>query len=81
MGAKVSIDPTAQAFTVKQCAVYCGLTVYQTRRVIGEGKLRARRASSRDLIILKTDADAFLASLPVASTTAWALRRMAKVTL
>jgi len=72
----VSIDPTQAAFTLPQCAIYTGLSHWQVRMAIWQGHLSARRVG-KSLLILRADADRFLAELPPvsASKSEWLERR------
>jgi hypothetical protein len=76
----VSIDASQASFSVPQCAVYTGLTHWQVRMAIWQGKLSARRVG-KSLVILRSDADAFLESLPQVSVnnSAWLSRRTSEV--
>jgi excisionase family DNA binding protein len=62
----VSIDPTQAGLSVPQCAVYAGLSHWQVRMAIWQGKLPARRVG-KSLLILRSDADTFLENLPTVS--------------
>jgi len=75
----VNLDPTQQAYNTRQCAVYLGLSCWQVRSAIWSGKLPAKRVG-RDLIVLRSDADKFLAGLPNAEPIRkeWMLKRLAK---
>jgi hypothetical protein len=76
----VSIDPTQKALNVAQCAVYTGMSHWQVRMAIWQGRLSARRVG-KSLVILRSDADKFLENLPLvdASTSAWLVRRTSQV--
>ena len=76
----VSIDPTQKGLSVPQCALYMGLSHWQVRMAIWQAKLPARRVG-KSLVILRSDADAFLAALPAvsANNSAWLARRPAEV--
>ncbi len=72
----VSIDPAQKSFSVPQCAVYLGLSHWQVRMAIWQGKLSARKVG-KSLVILRDDADKFLEGLPPvdANTSAWLANR------
>ncbi len=72
----VVLDPTQKSFTIPQVAAYSGLTHWQVRMAIWEGRLRAKRVG-KCLIILREDADAFLRALPTvrANKAEWLARR------
>jgi len=72
----VSIDPTQTSFNIPQAAVYMGLTPWQTRMLVWQGKLPARKVS-KNIIILRADADAFLKALPTVNPNPsdWLARR------
>jgi len=52
------------ALNIVESAAYCGVRCSAIESVIRDGKLRGRRLG-RNVIILKSDLDAFLASLDV----------------
>jgi excisionase family DNA binding protein len=54
------------ALNMLEAAVYCGVCCSAIESVVRDGKLRGRRLG-RNVIILKADLDAFLASLDVIS--------------
>ena len=66
----VSIDPNQKSFRVPQCARYTGLTDWQVRMAIWEGRLSARRVG-KSLVILRTDADKFLENLSELGNWKW----------
>lgn len=72
----VSIDPSQKSFSVLQCAIYTGLSHWQVRMAIWQGKLPARHVG-KSLVILRNDADAFLENLPTvdANTSPWLANR------
>ncbi|MGD1211284.1 MAG: hypothetical protein ABR973_08020 [Candidatus Acidiferrales bacterium] len=72
----VSIDPTQKGLSVPQCALYTGLSHWQVRMAIWQGRLSARRVG-KSLLILRSDADAFLENLPTvsANNSAWLANR------
>lgn len=76
----VSIDPTQKGLSVPQCALYTGLSHWQVRMAIWQGKLSARRVG-KSLLILRSDADAFLENLPTvnANNSSWLARRSSEV--
>jgi hypothetical protein len=76
----VSIDPSQKSFSVPQCALYTGLTHWQVRMAVWQGKLPARRVG-KSLVILRSDADAFVEGLPTvsANNSAWLARRTSEV--
>jgi hypothetical protein len=76
----VSIDPTQKGLSVPQCALYTGLSHWQVRMAIWQGRLSARRVG-KSLVILRSDADAFLENLPTvnANNSAWLARRTSEV--
>jgi len=76
----ISIDPSQKSFSVPQCAIYTGLSHWQVRMAIWQGKLSARRVG-KSLVILRSDADAFLDGLPTVSVnnSAWLSRRTSDV--
>lgn len=71
-----SLDPTQQAFTIPQIAAYTGLSVWSVRMQIWEGRLTAKKIG-KSLIVLRADADKFLAELPAvpANRSKWLARR------
>jgi hypothetical protein len=72
----VSIDPAQKGLSVPQCALYTGLSHWQVRMAIWQGRLSARRVG-KSLVILRSDADAFLENLPPvkANNSAWLANR------
>ena len=58
----ISLDPTQKGLSVPQCALYVGLSHWQVRMAIWQGKLSARRVG-KSLLILRSDADKFLEML------------------
>jgi hypothetical protein len=72
----VSIDPTQKGLSVPQCALYTGLSHWQVRMAIWQGRLLAKRVG-KSLLILRSDADTFLESLPTvnANNSAWLANR------
>jgi excisionase family DNA binding protein len=52
------------ALNIAESATYCGVRCSAIESVIRDGKLRGRRLG-RNVIILKSDLDAFLASLDI----------------
>ena len=52
------------ALNIIEAATYCGVRCSAIESVVRDGKLRGRRLG-RNVIILKSDLDAFLASLEV----------------
>jgi excisionase family DNA binding protein len=76
----VSIDPSQKSFSVPQCACYLGLSHWQVRMAIWQGRLSARRVG-KSLLILRSDADKFLDNLPTvsANNSAWLARRTNEV--
>jgi len=76
----VTLDPTQKALSVPQCALYTGLSHWQVRMAIWQGRLSARRVG-KTLVILRSDADAFLENLPTvsANNSAWIARRTSEV--
>jgi excisionase family DNA binding protein len=76
----VSIDPTQKGLSVPQCALYLGLSHWQVRMAIWQGKLSARKVG-KSLVILRSDADKFLEGLPPvnANTSAWLANRQKAV--
>jgi hypothetical protein len=76
----VSIDPTQKGLSVPQCALYTGLSHWQVRMAIWQGRLSARRVG-KSLVILRSDADAFLENLPTvsANNSAWLAQRTSEV--
>jgi hypothetical protein len=76
----VSIDPAQKGLSLPQCALYTGLSHWQVRMAIWQGRLSARRVG-KSLVILRSDADAFLESLPTvsANNSAWLARRTSEV--
>lgn len=57
-------DGTPVAFPLSDAARYSGLTVWALRTAIWERKLVARLAGKR-LLVLRSDLDAYVASLPI----------------
>lgn len=76
----VSIDPTQKSFSVPQCAIYTGLSHWQVRMAVWQGRLSARRVG-KTLVILRNDADKFLENLPTvsANNSAWLARRTSAI--
>lgn len=72
----VSLDPSQKSFSVPQCALYTGLSHWQIRMMIWQGKLAARRVG-KSLVILRSDADKFLENLPPVNVNnaAWLANR------
>ena len=56
------VEPVARS--VQATAIYLGLGVSTVYKLLDTGRLAARR-EGRKLLILKADADAYLAALPV----------------
>lgn len=75
----VSIDPSQKSFTVPQCALYTGLSHWQVRMAVWQGKLLARRIG-KSLVILRSDTDTFLEGLPTVSVnnSSWLANRQQK---
>lgn len=59
----ISIDPTQKGLSVPQCALYAGLSHWQVRMAIWQGRLSAKRVG-KSLVILRSDADKFRENLP-----------------
>jgi len=76
----VSIDPAQKGLSVPQCALYLGLSHWQVRMAIWQGKLSARKVG-KSLLVLKSDADKFLENLPTvsANNSEWLARRQKAV--
>lgn len=55
---------THGALNITESAIYCGVRCAAIESAVRDGKLRGRRLG-RNVIILKADLDAFLASLDV----------------
>ena len=55
---------THGALNITESAIYCGVRCSAIESVIRDGKLRGRRLG-RNVIILKSDLDAFLVSLDI----------------
>jgi len=72
----VSISPEQTAFSVKQAAVYLGMSAWSVRVAIWRGELPARK-NKHNIVVLRSDADKFLAALPVVEpcTSEWFARR------
>jgi len=72
----VSLDPSQRAFTIPQVSAYAGLTHWQVRMAIWQGKLAAKKVG-KSLIVLRDEADKFLESLPTvsANNSDWLARR------
>lgn len=72
----IVLDPAQQAFTVPQCAVYLGLSSWQVRMAVWQGKLAAKKVG-KSLVIARSDADKFLSDLPAVSPNPadWLKRR------
>jgi excisionase family DNA binding protein len=75
---ELRLDPTQKSFTIPQVAAYSGLTHWQVRMAIWEGRLAAKRVG-KSLIVLRQDVDAFLESLPTVSANdaEWLAKRQA----
>ena len=76
--ASVVLDPSQAAFGIKQLAAYTGLSAWQCRMAIWQGRLVAKKVG-KSLVVLRADADAFLSQLPAVSTNKsdWLARRQA----
>lgn len=74
----VWLDPTQASFTIPQISAYTGLSHWQVRMAIWQGKLTAKKVG-KSLIVLRTDVDKFLADLPAVSAnkSEWLARRQA----
>lgn len=78
------VDPSALAYSVKQCAMVAGLSQWRIRLAIWEGYLPAHRnGSSRRsaLVVLRADLEAYLKSLPTVGVhdAPWLVARRAEV--
>jgi excisionase family DNA binding protein len=73
---EVHLDPSQASFTIPQVAKYSGLTPWQVRMSVWQGKLPAKRVG-KCLIILRDDVDAFLKALPniTLNTSEWLAKR------
>lgn len=60
------LDATQKSFTIPQAAAYSGLTHWQVRMAIWQGRLAAKRVG-KSLIVLRQDVDGFLEALPTVS--------------
>jgi hypothetical protein len=76
----IEVNPAQISFSVKQCSVLLGLSLWQTRMEIWKGRLKARRVG-KAFIVRREDAEAYLASLPNVGTSAadWLAKRSTKV--
>jgi hypothetical protein len=72
----VTIHPNQVSFTIRQGAVYSGLGEWRIRMAVWEGRLPARR-DGKSLIILRSDIDDFLRTLPLVAPNQsdWLARR------
>jgi len=61
---KAIFEPEQGAFSIMQAAAYCGTRCAAVEDAIRDGRLLGRRFG-RNIIIRKTDLDAFLAALDV----------------
>lgn len=61
---KAIFEPEQGAFSIVQAAAYCGVRCAAIEEAVRDGRLLGRRLG-RNVIILKSDLDAFLASLDV----------------
>lgn len=64
------------SFNIQQCAAYLGISPWQVRMSVWQGKLPARKVG-RSLVILRSDADAFVKALPtvVPNAADWLTKR------
>ena len=60
----VILEPQRGAYNILQAALYSGVKCAAIEEVIRDGRLRGRRLG-RNVIILKSDLDAFLAALDI----------------
>jgi len=65
----IVLDSAQQAFSVPQAALYLGISAWQVRMNIWQGRLPAKKVG-KSLVIARTDADKFLADLPVVEPSA-----------
>jgi hypothetical protein len=79
---QITVDPSALAYSVKQCAVIAGLSQWRIRLAIWEGYLPARRngkLSRSALVVLRADLEQYLKELPPVeqSNAPWLAKRRA----
>lgn len=63
---ELRLDPSQTSFTIPQVAAYTGLTQWQVRMAIWQGRLAAKRVG-KSLIVLRQDVNGFLEALPTVS--------------
>jgi excisionase family DNA binding protein len=61
---KAIFEPEQGAFSIVQAAAYCGVRCGAVEDAVRDGRLAGRRLG-RNVIVLKSDLDAFLTSLDV----------------
>jgi excisionase family DNA binding protein len=61
---KAIFEPEQGAFSIMQAAAYCGVRCSAVEEAIRDGRLAGRRLG-RNVIIIKSDLDSFLASLAI----------------
>ena len=75
----VVLDPTQSAFNLEQLAVYCGISLWQARTLLWNGKVPALKVG-RSYVVRKIDIDNFLsgAAAPMPCDSEWMKARAAK---
>lgn len=75
----VTLDPSQASFNLEQLAVYLGLSLWQARTLVWEGKIPALKVG-RNYIVRRADADAWLehAAAPMPCDSEWMKARAAK---
>lgn len=73
---KATFEPAQGAFSIAQAAAYCGVRCAAVEDAVRDGRLAGRRLG-RNVIVLKSDLDAFLSKLEIipAHTPASILKR------
>ena len=57
-------EPEQGAFSIVQAAAYCGVRCSAVEEAIRDGRLAGRRLG-RNIVVIKSDLDSFLASLDI----------------
>ena len=74
----VVLDPSQASFNLEQLGVYLGLSLWQARTLVWEGKIPALKVG-RNYVVRRVDADAFLARAvaPMPCSSDWLKKRQA----
>lgn len=77
----VVLDPSQASFNLEQLGVYLGLSLWQARTLIWEGKIPALKVG-RNLLVRRADADAYIAGAATLRPcrSAWLAKRNRAVT-